>query len=87
MIPLNKYEIVEGSTKIVQIKLMDVLFNNKVSTLVYFRNITSLVGCNKNFNSLTDYEDANLNIEEQINIFAKVLGQKLHIESTSDENI
>ena len=49
MKPLNKYEMTEqGEQKILQIKLMDVLYNDNVKTLVYLRNITNLVQYSNN---------------------------------------
>ena len=44
MLPLNKYEYcLEGFEKVVQIRLMNVLFGNNVKTLVHFRDITNLL--------------------------------------------
>ena len=84
MMPLSKYEIAEGFVKIVQIKMMDVLYNNKISTLVYFRNITSLVGSDRGFNSPITNEQSTLDIEQHIDDFTKALSQNLSIETTTN---
>ena len=50
----------EEDKKIVQIKMMDVLYDSKVSTLIYVRDITNLMGSNSSFEKKlvkADYED------------------------------
>ena len=50
----------EEDEKIVQIKMMDVLYDSKVSTLIYVRDITNLMGSNSSFEkklAKADYED------------------------------
>ena len=42
----NKYEISEDAQKVVEIKIIDILYNNKVSQLVYMRDITVYVNQN-----------------------------------------
>ena len=37
----NRYENSEDAKKIVEINIIDILYNNKVSNLVYMRDITS----------------------------------------------
>ena len=39
----NRYEISEDAQKVVEIKIIDILYNNKVSKLVYMRDITGYV--------------------------------------------
>ena len=42
----NRYEISEDAQKVVEIKIIDILYNNKVSQLVYMRDITGYVNQN-----------------------------------------
>ena len=39
----NRYEDPEDSQKIVQVKIIDIMFDNKLSSLVYMRDITSYI--------------------------------------------
>ena len=39
----NTYECAEDAQKIVEINIIDILYENKVSNLVYMRDITSYV--------------------------------------------
>ena len=39
----NRYEDAQDSKKVVQISILDVVFDNKVSDLIYMRDVTHLV--------------------------------------------
>ena len=43
----NNYELAEIKDKVVQIRMIDILYNSNVSTLVYLRDITDLISNNR----------------------------------------
>ena len=39
----NRYETAEDAQKIVEMKIIDILYDNKLSNLVYMRDITNYI--------------------------------------------
>ena len=58
----NQYENAEDAKKIVEINIIDILFDNKVSNLVYMRDITSYVNQNPDMVAQKQVEDEDLDV-------------------------
>ena len=60
----NNYESAEDAQKIVEMNIIDILYDNKVSILVYMRDITSYVKQNPLIIAQKEAEDEDLDEEK-----------------------
>ena len=67
----NNYESAEDAQKIVEMNIIDILYDNKVSNLVYMRDITSYVKQNPLLIAQKEAEDEDLDVEKVTRVLLK----------------